>query len=134
MSCPNSCENPNPCTQPNCACCDLLTGYQRALGGFDLQPPMVGGAEDAVGLMGHALHLGAETGEVQQDIMKAMRKWASEDYSPDYNPFTDPGFVARVAEELGDVLAMVSLIASRLNINLPDLFVANQDKLENRHG
>lgn len=71
-------------------------------------------------LIGFALGLGGESGEVLDDIKK--REYHGRDIP-----------IKHTAEELGDVLWYVANIATQLGYNLSDIANMNIDKLTNRY-
>ncbi len=71
-------------------------------------------------LVGFALGLGGESGEVLDDIKK--REYHGRDIS-----------VEHTAEELGDVLWYVANLATQLGYSLEDIVEYNVHKLKNRY-
>lgn len=71
-------------------------------------------------LIGFALGLGGETGEVLDDIKK--REYHGRDIS-----------IEHTAEELGDVLWYVANIATQLGYKLEDIAMSNVNKLIDRY-
>lgn len=93
-----------------------IAAYQQAAA-RTVQPLHRDGAELAVALLGMV----GEAGAVATAYKKQLRDGAS-----------DPGFKARMREELGDVLWYVSALATHLDLNLDDVATANVAKIADR--
>jgi NTP pyrophosphatase (non-canonical NTP hydrolase) len=93
-----------------------MTAYQRAAA-RTVQPLPRDGAELVVALLGMV----GEAGAVATAYKKQLRDGPS-----------DPGFKARMREELGDVLWYVSALATHLDLDLRDIAAANLAKIADR--
>jgi len=76
-----------------------------------------------VGLMYAALGLNGEAGEVAEDIKKSWRN----------DMCITSERIAKIKEELGDVLWYVSAVAHELELDLDEIAKNNIKKLEARH-
>jgi NTP pyrophosphatase (non-canonical NTP hydrolase) len=93
-----------------------FSDYQKAARATDQRP-----GTDLEDLAVHLLGLAGEAGSVASEYKKKLRDQAAH-----------PTWKARMREELGDVLWYLSTIATKLELTLEDIAVANLEKTRNR--